>query len=374
MNAILKYTKMAAGLSFAALLCLSSCKKDDNDGGGNGTPSISRVRTVSKTTTDTLERPFNLDSTITVFQTNVAAFDSTTTLGKLNTQYAIIGEHLSKTTQVLVNGTSVYFNPALLTDKSIIFTLPATAPWGADKENKIRVVTTSGTAETEFVVQQPPANITSLNPVAAGAGEIITIGGSIFDGVTSVRFDDKEAQIVSSSPTEIKVRVPEGVVQAYIFVTTPGGTSRSITSFGFKRLIFDDALSAGFDTWGGWGGTQNVNNATPVKRGSNSIRIDYVGGYGSPLQLGYSGAELRFADYKSVKISIYGGAGTEGKLIKLVFNGADGKELVLHEGVWTDYTIPLSEITKATTLTEIWIQEFSGNTPSVVYIDDFGLI
>lgn len=374
MKTLLKYTKMAAGLSFAALLCLSSCKKDDDNEGGTGAPVISRVRTVSKTTTDTLERPFNLDSTVTVFQPNVSAFDSTTTLGKLNTQYAIIGENLAKTTQVLVNGTAVYFNPALLTNKSIIFTLPATAPWGADKENRIRVVTNSGTAETEFVVQQPPAIITSLNPVAAGAGEIVTIKGSIFDGVTSVRFDDKEAQIVSSSPTEIKVRVPEGVVQAYIFVTTPGGTARSVAAFGFKKLIFDDVLSSGFDLWGGWGGMQNVNNATPVKRGTRSIRIDYAGGWGSPLQVGYSGAELRFADYRAVKISLYGGAGTEGKLVKLIFNGVDGKELILHEGVWTDYTIPLSEITKAATLSEIWLQEFSGSDATIVYVDDFGLI
>lgn len=374
MNTILKYTKIAAGLSFAALLCLSSCKKDDETEGGKGAPVITRIRTVSKTTTDTLDRAFNLDSTQTITQPKVTAFDSTTTVGKLNNQYAIIGENLLKTTQVIVNGTSVYFNPALLTDKSIIFSVPATAPWGADKENKIRVVTTSGSAESEFVIQQPPATITSLNPVAAGAGEIITINGTVFDAVTSVRFDDKEAEIVSSSPTQIRVKVPAGVVQAYVFVTTPGGTTRSVSSFGFKKLIFDDALAPGFDLWGGWGGTQNVNNTTTVKRGTKSVRIDYVGGYGSPLQLGYSGAELKFSDYTAVKISIYGGAGTEGKLVKLQFNGADGKDLILHEGVWTDYTVPISEITKAGTLTEIRLQEFSGNAPSVIYVDDFGFI
>jgi hypothetical protein len=374
MKNIVKFTRMAAGLSFAALLCLSACKKDDTNEGGGGAPVISRIRTVSKTSTDTVDRPFNLDSTVSVTQVNVTAFDSTTTVGKLNTQYAIIGENLLKTTQVLVNGTSVYFNPALLTDRSIIFTVPAAAPWGADKENKIRVVTSAGSTESDFVIQQPPAIVTSLNPVAAGAGEIITINGSVFEGVTSVRFDDKEAEIVSSTPTQIRVKVPVGVVQAYIFVTTPGGTSRSVGSFGFKRLIFDDVLSPGFDIWGGWGGTLNVANPTTVKRGSRSMRIDYVGGYGSPLQFGYSGAALNFSEYTAVKISLYGGAGTEGKLVKLVFNGADGKELVLHEGVWTDYTIPLSEITKAANLTEIWLQEFSGNTPSIVYIDDFGLI
>lgn len=374
MNKILKYTKIAAGLSFAALLCLSSCKKDDETEGGKGAPVISRIRTVSKSTTDSLERPFNLDSTQIVTRANVAAFDSTTTVGKLNTQYAIIGENLLKTTQVIINGTPVYFNPALLTDKSIIFTVPASAPWGADKENKVRVVTTSGSTESEFVIQQPVATITSLNPVAAGAGEIISINGSVFEGVTEVRFDDKIAEIVSASPTQIRVKVPAGVVQAYVFVTTPGGTARSASSFGFKKLIYDDALTPGFDLWGGWGGTQNVNNTTTVKRGTRSIRIDYVGGYGSPLQLGYSGAELKFSDYTAVKISIYGGAGTEGKLVKLQFNGADGKDLVLHEGVWTDYTVPLSEITKAGTLTEIRLQEFSGNTPSIIYVDDFGFI
>lgn len=360
------------GLVLFVLLGISACKKDDHNSTGN--PVITRVRTVSKTTTDSITRQVNLDSSATVPQTSVVAFDSTTTIGKLNTQYAIIGEHLGKTTQVLVNGYAVYFNPALVTDKSIIFTLPATAPWGAAQENKIRVVTGAGTAEFAFNVQQPPATITGLNPVAAGAGEVITITGTVFDGVSSVRFDTKEAQIVSSTSTTIKVKVPEGIVQAYVYVTTPGGTARSVAAFGFKKIIFDDVLAAGFDAWGGWGGSISLSSMAVVKRGTNAIAVNYTGAYGSPLQFGYSGADLKFSDYTAVKISLYGGAGTEGKKVKLVFNQNGGKELTLHEGVWTDYLIPLSEIASGDKLSEIWLQEFSGNAPSVVYVDDFGFI
>lgn len=373
MKNIISHMKTAAGLCFALSLCFVSCKKD-NEKGVEAAPVITRIRTVSKSTADSITKLVTLDSSANYAHTTVVAFDSTTTTGKLNTQYAIIGENLLKTTQVIVNGVAIYFNPALLTDKSIIFTLPATAPWGASQENKIRVVTNYGSTDFGFNVQQPAPTITSLNPVAAGAGETITITGLVFDGVTSVRFDTKEATIVSSTATEIKVKVPEGIVQAYVYVTTPGGTSKSPSAFGFKKIIFDDALDAGFSVYGGWGGTIDIANTTIVKRGTRSIKISYTGGYGSPLQFGYTGATLTLSNYTAVKISIYGGAGTEGKSVKLVFNGADGYLITLHQGVWTDYTIPLSSISSAATLNEIWLQEFSGNTPSEVYVDDFGLI
>lgn len=56
-----------------------------------------------------------------------------------------------------------------------------------------------------------------------------------------------------------------------------------------------------------------------------------------------------------------------------MFNGAGGFEQVLGtEGKWNDYAIPFSNITSATTLNEIWLQEFTG-TDYTVYIDNMGL-
>ena len=186
-----------------------------------------------------------------------------------------------------------------------------------------------------------------------------------------MKFDDIPATIVSSTSTEIKVEIPAGVVQAKIFVETAGGITESTGSFGFKRIIYDDAMGEGFQLWGGWGGTQDLENTTIVKRGTRSIKRVTEGW--SALQIWDSGSTLNLGtDVTAVKVSIY--AETTGKL-NIVFNGdaAHGKVIDVVAGQWLDFTIPVSEITNQTTLSQIWVQEFSG-AGNVIYIDDFGFI
>jgi hypothetical protein len=77
--------------------------------------------------------------------------------------------------------------------------------------------------------------------------------------------------------------------------------------------------------------------------------------------------------YTTFKISIYGTAGTAGKKVNIVFNGSGGYQITLGaEGQWTDYAIPLSSISAATSLAEIWLQEFSG-VGFTIYVDAMGL-
>jgi hypothetical protein len=125
---------------------------------------------------------------------------------------------------------------------------------------------------------------------------------------------------------------------------------------------------------GGWGGTSALNSTEVVKRGTHSVKISYAGGYGSPMQLG--GGSLSLVGYTKVKISIYGGPGSTNNKVKLVLNGnaASGVELVLVAGQWTDYSISLSDLGSPMILNEIWLQEFSGTSSEIIYVDDFGLI
>lgn len=125
---------------------------------------------------------------------------------------------------------------------------------------------------------------------------------------------------------------------------------------------------------GGWGGTAVYNSTEVVKRGATSIKVSYAGGYGSPIQLG--GGNLNTAEYTSIKLSVYGGSGTNNNKVKLILNGAasSGQEIVLTEGKWTDVTIPLNTLGSPATITEIWLQEFSNTVSSTIYVDDIGLI
>lgn len=303
--------------------------------------------------------------------------DSTTSEGLRGNLYAIYGKNLSKTTKITFSDSVAYFNPTLVTDTNILVSIPDSAPYFGGS-NKLTVTTQAGTASLDFAVAQPTPNIEGFSPLAAGAGEIVTITGSVFEGLESVRFGEIEAEIVSSTATEIQVRVPEGVVQSFIFVETAGGITQSGDAFGFKYLIYDDALNASW--WvGGWSGTQDFENTSQVKRGDFSIQRIYEGGY-SGFQIGNGGAEINLEDYQAIKISIYGGDNIGS--LRFSVNGLNNMEigvvLEIEQGVWNNFTIPFSDLNgdqpALQVLSEIVIQEFSGNAPSTIYIDDLGLI
>lgn len=358
----------------------TSCKKTE---GGSGAPTITRVRLVSKTDTiPNVVHPVTLDSSSVYSDIRLTKFDSTVAAGRLNTQYAIIGTNLLTTTAVYFNGQSVYYNPALLTDHSIIVTIPATAPFGTTQTNKLTVVTTHGRVDFTFPIMQPPPQLTAFAPLAGSAGDTLTITGTVLDNATSVKFGTVPATIVSNTSTQIKVLIPPGIVQSFIFVTTSGGTSQSVASFGFKLLIFDDALAVG---WGGnqggysgYGSTLNFNNTAHVKRGTKAISVIFGNGYGA-LQIGYGGPTITVSTLglTAVKVSIYAGDGLKtGDQVQLVVNGNYNKTvpLTLTAGAYTDFTVPLSALGNPATISEVVFQGLGVASPSTMYVDDLGFI
>ncbi|RYY24531.1 MAG: hypothetical protein EOP41_05820, partial [Sphingobacteriaceae bacterium] len=311
--------------------------------------------------------------------------------GRLGTQYGIIGTNLLTTTTVSFNGVSVYFNPALLTDNSIIVTIPASTstatqvPFGPGQSNKLVIVTAHGRVEYTFPIQQPAPSITSFTPLSGGTGDIVTITGLVFNSVSAVRFDTTPAVIVGTpTATSIQVRVPAGIASAYIYVTTPGGTAKSPSSFGFKYTIYDDALATG---WGGKGSggydgyssTRDYASTAHPKRGTNAIAVNYTDAYGA-LQIGYGGAttlNVKTLGLTNIKFSIYGGAGIpNGQKLQLVINGSYGSavQFTITAGSYTDLTIPLSSVGNPTEIKEIVIQGVGVTPPCTIYVDDIGFI
>jgi hypothetical protein len=180
------------------------------------------------------------------------------------------------------------------------------------------------------------------------------------------------------------VTVPSGVLKGLITLgvlnstlTVQSPTVLDITGSVPPPTIalpfYNDAVTSNWNGWigGGWGGAKDLNNTSTVRDGTKSVKIDYVGGYGSPLQLG--GANVDLTPYTTFKISIYGGPGSSGKKINVGLNGAASYTITLVEGQWTDYGIPLSSMTSATQLTDIWVQEYSGTGGFTIYVDDIGL-
>ena len=367
-----------------------SCKK--NEMGGTGAPTITRVRTTTKndTTTGVIKR-ITLDSSITTTTTTAVGFDSTVTSGHLGNQYAIIGTNLLTTSSVTINGVSVYVNPALLTDHSIIITIPSLTststqvPFGPDQTNKLVVTTKYGTASFTLPIVQPAPVITSFAPQVANPGDIVTITGQVFNGATAVTFDKIPAKIIGTpTATQIQVQVPQGVTSNLIYVTTPGGTAVSTTTFGFKYVIFTESLASG---WGGQGSggydgynsTRVYNDQAHPEAGSYDIKVNFTDSYGA-LQLGYGGAtpvSVSTLGLTSIKFSVYGGAGYTGtQKIQVVINGAYSTAVVVSftAGAYTDIIVPLSQLGNPSTITEIVLQNYGVAPPCTIYVDNLGFI
>jgi hypothetical protein len=258
-------------------------------------------------------------------------------------------------------------------------------------KGKVTLEALSGVQQASTVdldVQLPTIAAMAPNPVDPGAN--LTITGTNLNLVSSVSFQNASAvtTFVSQSATQLVVKVPAGVLKGKV---TLGVLNSTVTVQSSADLdvngavppptltlpIYTDAVSTNWTNtggWlgGGWGGSSNINNTTPVREGTKSIKIDYVGGYGSPFQIG--GANISLAPYTTFKISVYGASGSAGKTITIGINGVNGKyNINVVEGKWTDYAIPISTLTSDAALKEIWVQEFSGTGGFTVYVDAIGL-
>jgi hypothetical protein len=377
-------------LSALIVLGLASCKKlESNVVGTNGIPTITSVHTISKTDTSKTQRTIttiNSSGVTTVtnegFPINPAAFDSVTVTGKGGNLYQIVGANLGSVTNVTFNGVAAYFNPAYITNTSVIVTLPTTAPFGPTQAGVLALTTLHGTATFKFTIVQPPPTITSFTPVAGSPGDTVTITGLVFDNATSVKFGTTPATIVSNTSTQLKVLLPAGIVQAFISVTTAGGTTVSTASFGFKYLIYADALTTG---WGGNGGGYtgysgtvfNFANTQNVERGTNSIMATFGGQY-SAVQIGYGGPTISVSalGLTTLKFFVYGGANSKnGDQLQIVLDGnySNAVIITITAGAYTSVSIPLSKLGNPTTITEFVAQTFQ-TTNETIYIDDLGFI
>jgi hypothetical protein len=178
-------------------------------------------------------------------------------------------------------------------------------------------------------------------------------------------------------------------------VKVPGGASSGRLTLGVKNstltvrptnlvgiigfppppiVIYNDAVTSSWNGWvgNGWGGTKDVGSTEQAKSGTKSVKIDYVSGaYGVPFQLG--GATIALDGYSTLRVSIYGGAGSNGKTVNIGINEQDGRNVTLVEGQWNDFAIPLSQISSATTLTHLYIKNVSASGAFTIYVDDLGV-
>ena len=282
----------------------------------------------------------------------------------------IKGAHLATTFKVEFNTVLVADSMYYADDSTVTVKIPANLPDPIN--NPITVTTKYGAATYGFKIMQPAPIITRFNPEAGLAGDVVTISGNHFNGVTEVKFGTAVATIVSKSNQELKVNVPAGVTSAFITVTTPVGTVTSGLRFGFKYFIFDEKLQTGWSNTS-YSTTAVLNHTTTVKRGTTAISSAYTAGFGG-FRLSKAAPALSLTGYSAIKFSVFGGPGTEGKRARVIINGVSTTafQILLKEGAWSTFEIPLSNFNNPATLSSIEIKEYSGLIVTV-YLDDIGL-
>ena len=296
----------------------------------------------------------------------------------------ITGTNLDLVKQVLFTGVAAPVTTFVTqTANQLVVKVP-----GGAQSGKLTFVSASGVhSVTASNLDVLLPTITDLTPNPVDPGADLTIKGTNLNLVTSVKFENAAAvtSFVSQSDIQIVVKVPMGVLRGNVALavlnsslvvrsTTILDITGAVPPPSIALPIYNDAVTSNWNGWigGGWGGTSDRNASSPVREGTKAIKIDYVGGYGSPLQLG--GATINLATYKTFHLSIYGAPGSNGKKVTIGINGVNGKyNITLVEGKWTDYAIPLTTLTTETTLKEIWVQEYSGTGGFTIYVDAVGL-
>jgi hypothetical protein len=315
------------------ILCAAvSCRKYNYLGftPGKGAPVITSVHTLTKTDTvnvnDTLIA-YNSsgDTTLTIraTQTTTTANDSVTTSGNLGNYYVIEGSNLGSTISVSFNGVSAYFNPALMTDNSIIVAIPSTTPYLAPQATDSLVVTTEhGTAYYKFTIIPPPPTPSTYSDYDFWNGSQITLKGVGFASVTAVGLTGSSASvsIVSQTDTIMTLQFPSATVNEANLVFTYsllGITNTAVASQGLVDLNNAYTLFAYGNyqnNWTGAGSWDVVGTSSTEVHSYGASQSYYMqltsGQYHVDGLLNYNGG-LADSGYHYVTFWLYGGVQTE---------------------------------------------------------------
>jgi IPT/TIG domain len=287
----------------------------------------------------------------------------------------ISGNNFALVTTVTFNGVIASFAHSLDTNGKMTAVVPANATGGLQF---IKLINPNGSDSIAFTVNLGPV-INSINPNSGKAGDSITIKGIRFTGTTSVKVNGQTAGFAFWNDSTLKFAVPAGAQNGNVTVTTPLGTAVSPSGFvvivPIALFIYGDAMLA---NWQISSYTANTNDtAFNAEGGTHSLYTAYTGGYGAFRLDDFQASStfVNLAAYTTLRVSVYGGPGTGGHTLSLSVNGNYGTTvaLIISEGKYTDYFVPLSQLGSPATLSEIVLQEFSNDAGTTIYVDNVGL-
>ena len=339
-------------LASISILLLNSCSSDEG-GSSSGTLAVTGI---SKSV---------IDDPLVEGDRQV---DVPTDVINAGNTYIIRGSGFSSLRSISFNGLESGFNPTLVTDNAIVISVDQATPY-YNEMDELKLVTNSGTLTYKVKVRPPSPNIKGF-PINPNPGDIITITGEYFLRPV-VNFGTTSVQPITSSLTEITVKVPDNIQYKSLSITNVSGTTVAGQSLG--SAIYDDAYTSLSDYNGLWDGTNPYNTAYDKDPAQGSKSIMWGAGQWNGLYIGVVNSKFDITKYKGIRVSLRGqNSGTVGIFI----NGKDAvKPTFNFSSDWTYVEIPFSALNNPTELTQITFQEFGGKVGgNTIYIDDLGLI
>ncbi|MCX7938907.1 MAG: hypothetical protein N2545_05670, partial [Thermoflexales bacterium] len=158
--------------------------------------------------------------------------------------------------------------------------------------------------------------------------------------------------------------------------STPAPTQPAIVAPTLPQgFVYRDALAPGWENWS-WDTQVNFANAQPAL-GRRSIAVRYTKGYaGLSLRAPIT---LEARNYSAVVLWLHGGDAGERQLrffVQQTDTGGESRMIPLEApaGVWTPITIPLSFLGDLRTIKRLNLQDTSGVTQPVFYVDNVQLV
>ncbi|GET23020.1 glycan-binding surface protein [Prolixibacter denitrificans] len=214
---------------FVFTLLLNSCEKDNNDG-------VNTPVTVTKVYLEDAES---------------SVPDREVTFARLGQTIRLEGSGFIGVKKVFINGYDSYFNPAYMTDNSMLVSISQNVPTikaTEEEKNTIRLFKSESNSFTySFEIRASAPTVTAISHTMPQAGDRITIYGTGLQGITSITFpgnvtvtegivsDDEDGKFCM-------VTVPDGVSDdgGAILVVGANGGAYSPACFNFKKGLFQN--------------------------------------------------------------------------------------------------------------------------------------
>ncbi|MFC0778431.1 hypothetical protein [Flavobacterium sp. HJSW_4] len=332
-----------------SLLLFTSCSNDDSADAYTGAPVIESV----------MPSGYNADGSLKPLEP--------TKLVDPKNYYVIHGKGFLTATKVYFNDYDTYFRSTFVTDTDIIILVDENTPF-ANASNKLRVVTSRGTAEYDLMVAPPVPTFSGFNSINCEEGDEVTIKGKYFlDPVVTLAKTATEpevpVEVVSSTLEEVVVKIPANANHRYLTVSNISGTAVSKEAIG--TALYDDKLYG--MQWGGpWAGKGvNFDFDGDSYQGEKSWQWEFAAWDG-----GNWGFNVDMTPYKAFRIAVKGAKNGQ---VNFSLNGGPNYVIPVTTA-WVYIEIPLDKLGNPSTLSMITFQESNSDGGNTVLFDDLGFV